>query len=293
MKSRDSYVQLDDYKRRNWESSKRIWAKCFRSSLPLLGDNTSNRVESSFATLKKSVSDTFVTVPSTINAVKHLVQFADERLKDRYLAVTNRVLKIYHPNEKIRALNEEASKLLNDLGCKIFFRSLCRFEDKRDKMDLVAGGVAETFGEDAQKSYTTTSSKCSCRFFAEYQAPCSHMIFIRRLDNMYDPSKSIFDQTIFHLRYHRNSRLINVLSHAESNPPNLTNLQEGLINQMNPGEDVDDENVEDVPVLNDRQKFNMVMPLLVNIANIASVFGTPQFLEYLKELQIVERKIGL
>ena len=293
VKAGDKYVKLDDYYRKNWESSKLMWVKCFRNSLPLLGDNTSNRVESSFAILKRSIADTFVTVPKTVKAIKHLVEFADERLKDRYLAVTNRVLKIYHPDEKIRSLNEEASKHLNDLGCKTFFKSLCRFEEKRNNMELVAGGVKEIFSNDEEKNYTTTSSSCNCTFFANYQAPCSHMIYIRRLDNMYDSSKSIFNKAIFDIRYHRNESLINVFSCMESNPHESINQDdEDLLMQVDTVEAPVSEEEHDVPaVMNDRQKFKMVMPLLVRIANIASVFGTNQFLEYFEDLQNVERKM--
>ena len=234
-----------------------------------------------------------MTTPNTLVAIQHLVTFADQRLKDRYLAVTNRALKIFHPDDRIRSLNYEASTHLNDLGCKLFFRSLCRFEEKRNNMELVMGGVGELF-DDQLKSYTTTSNTCSCRFFANYEAACSHIIFIRRLDNMHDDSKNIFDKEIFHVRYHRNQSLINVLSHTSdsTNTETSTGEDQDLINQNNHGDILVDEETNDIiPVMDDRKKFKKVMPLLVRMANIVSVFGTKQFLEYYKELQVVEKKM--
>ena len=110
------YVQLSTYYIKNWKSTALMWAKCYRNSMPLLGDNTSNRVESSFAALKKSIEDTFVSLPKTIHAIQHLVEFADNRVKERYCAVTSKVLRIYHRSEEVRKLNETASTELNERG---------------------------------------------------------------------------------------------------------------------------------------------------------------------------------
>ena len=290
---KDSYVKFEEYYSRNWESSKLMWVKCFRNKLPLLGDNTSNRVESSFALLKKTVRETFATVPQTFDAIKHMVTFADERLKERYEVTANRVLKIFHPDEKIRALTDEASIYLNDLGCKVFFKSLCRFDEKRKKMDYVeGGGVEETLDDDQKKIYTTSSTSCSCSFFANYQAPCSHMLFIRKLDNLFDPSIRVFDKEIFNKRYHRDENLVDVLANTSTNNPDEAN--DDLIAQ-DANEDVLDNGCDNndtgPPAMSDRQKFKKVMPLLVNIANIASLFGTKQFWECYDDLAIVEKKM--
>ena len=291
VKSGNKYVQFNDYYARNWERSRYMWVKCYRNSLPHLGDNTSNRVESSFGRLKQSILDTFVSIPKTVSAVQHLVQFADERLKDRYLAVTNRVLKIYHPDEKIRKLTEEASKELNDMGCKIFYKSLCRFEEKRYKMEQVSGGVLEVFSDKEEKSYVTNSSSCSCTFFANYQAPCSHIIYIRRLDCMRDSSYQIFDKSIFDTRYHRNKELINVLIDTSSTGVANLPADDEVVSQDDFREAIDCEEDVDENTMTDHQKYKMVMPILVRIANITSVFGTKQFLEHLGDLRIVEKKL--
>ena len=73
----DKYDLLSQYYDRNWKSVAPMWVKYFRRDLPTLGDNTSNRVEHSFWTLKKSLKDTFITLPDTATSVIHLIQFYD------------------------------------------------------------------------------------------------------------------------------------------------------------------------------------------------------------------------
>ena len=39
------YVSLKEYYRKNWMTCKLMWVRCYRKKLPLLGDNTTNRIE--------------------------------------------------------------------------------------------------------------------------------------------------------------------------------------------------------------------------------------------------------
>ena len=287
VRTRDSYVLLSTYYCKNWKASAHMWVKFYRNSLPLLGDNTSNRVESSFATLKKSIEDTFVSLPQTIHAIQHLVEFADNRVKERYCGVTNRVLRIYHRSEQIRNLNEEASTELNERGCKLFHKVLSRFEEKKADLELVDGGVKETFSADEQKSYKTSPTTCTCTFFANHQAPCYHIIFIRRLDSIHDPNNHIFEKGIFHARYHRNKGLVGAFV-----DPGEDNLEE-------PADIADDDTIDDymddeepqISAMNDNKKFKKIMPILLRISNLTCAHGTKQFLRYVEEFETVETMI--
>ena len=58
---KDKYEPLVDYYLRNWKSVAPMWVRFYRKNLPSLGDNTSNRVERFFWTLKREIEDTFVT----------------------------------------------------------------------------------------------------------------------------------------------------------------------------------------------------------------------------------------
>ena len=65
VKAKDKQVSLVDYYIRNWRKDDPMWVKYYRKNLPSLGDNTSNRVERFFWTLKKAIQDTFVTLLNT------------------------------------------------------------------------------------------------------------------------------------------------------------------------------------------------------------------------------------
>ena len=61
----EKYVSLKDYYVKNWFSCKLMWVKCYQKGLPLLGDNTTNRIENKFGRLKESIKDTFMSLVST------------------------------------------------------------------------------------------------------------------------------------------------------------------------------------------------------------------------------------
>ena len=117
---------LDEYYIRNWRSCKEMWVRYYRKHLPRLGDNTSNRVERTFWTLKKSIQDTFMSLPSTVKAVTHFIHFADRHLEEEYVFATNKSTLIYDQDRDIMKLNAQASKVLNDRGCILFHLSLRR-----------------------------------------------------------------------------------------------------------------------------------------------------------------------
>ena len=151
-----NYVNFKSYYIKNWESSKEMWVRYFRNSMPLLGDNTSNRVESSFNTLKKSVEDTFISLPHTIHAVQHLCEFANDRISERYSKLANKVLRIVCEDEQINELNKLAARDLNDLGCKLFNKVLNKLEAKMDSLDIYENGVKEKFSSTKFTDYLTT-----------------------------------------------------------------------------------------------------------------------------------------
>ena len=65
----NTYQLLHHYYAKNWESCKKMWVKCFRKHLPILGDNTTNRVERTFWMLKKSLPATFRGLPDTATSI--------------------------------------------------------------------------------------------------------------------------------------------------------------------------------------------------------------------------------
>ena len=93
---------------------------------------------------------------------------------------------------------------------------------------------------------------------------------------------------MFHQRYHRNSEgLINIL--AAQLDDQVVDMQEEWI-----GEALIDDLMEeevDTLVLSDKQKYNRVMPVLIQLGNLISLHGTKSFLNYLEELKLAEVRV--
>ena len=287
VKTGDKYVQMTDYYTKNWEKSKKMWVKCFRIDLPLLGDNTTNRVESSFSLLKQTITDTFSSTPKTIQGIHHLVQFADKRLLERYSMGKVRRLVIFNSIPKVRDLNEAASYELNDRGCRLFNEALDKMEARRKDIEIIRGGVKETFADGTEKEYKTTERSCNCSYVSNHQAPCRHILFLRRLDEIEDPEACIFDKTLFHSRYYRRD-----LMEVISNPTIVDETNYENNNNQNP-EVVNDEEVSEkrTNVMNEKSRFKMIMPIALSIANLASLHDTKTFLRIKEDLELVEKRI--
>ena len=174
---------------------------CYRKSLPCLGDNTSNRVERSFWTLKKAVQDTFITLPKTMKAAVFLVKFIDKRLEEKYIFASNKVLIIHDENILIRDLNVQASKSLNDRGFILFHAAQKRLEDVACNLSVNnEGQMFEQFLRGFIKTYKSTPTNCNCSFASTHQAPCAHVLFLRT-----ENSIEVFAMDLFHQRYHHSA----------------------------------------------------------------------------------------
>ena len=184
---------LVDYYMKNWHSIKDMWVKAYRIHLPRLGDNTSNRVERYFLSLKKSIEDTFLSLPNTITAAVHLVKYVDRRLEEKYAFVTNKSTVIYDSNPSILSLNSEASMILNDRGCTLFHIAQKNLDEIKEKLEEVDGGVNLKLAQ-GDKFYTATINSCSCTFYRDHQCPCLHILFLR----MIRLNSSVISADLFH-----------------------------------------------------------------------------------------------
>ena len=103
---------------------------------------------------------------------------------------------------------------------------------------------------------------------------------------MKDPSKPVFDKTIFHERYFRKVAMLDLFTDQEV-------IEEDLVEVLAVGEIVEDHDIvqEDVAPMTDKQKFKTILPIVMRIANVASLHGTKQFLRYKDDLETVEKKM--
>ena len=267
---------LADYYIRNWQACKEMWVKCYRKNLPLLGDNTSNRVERYFWTIKKALTDTFLSLPSTVKAAVYLIKFADQRLQEKYSFAQNKVLIIHDEDPLIKKNNELASRTLNDRGCIIFHAAQKKMKESLERFSHEDDTVIEKFSANKSRTYQTGLDSCTCSFFLNHQAPCAHVLFLRL-----SSSEEFFTKDLFNPRYLRSEIPTDFLNNNREEiadeDPDLGNVSE-------------EETVEDV-ALTDRQKYGMVMLILLRIGNLAACHPTKKFLKYLDGFNELEKRI--
>ena len=95
IRSNKKYVSFRTYFDSNWLADKDMWAMFRRKELPLLGDNTNNRVERAFGSMKRSIRESFRSSPTTDKAIIHLVNFCNERLDQSYTKAQFMRLRIF------------------------------------------------------------------------------------------------------------------------------------------------------------------------------------------------------
>ena len=78
------YERMIDYLERNWFKSCELWAMYHRKGLPTLGDNTTNRVESTFSALKRHLDATIGRNSRLERLIPALMNFAENMCLDNY-----------------------------------------------------------------------------------------------------------------------------------------------------------------------------------------------------------------
>ena len=194
-----NYVSFEEYYIRNWENCATMWAFCYRKDLVVLGDNTSNRVERTFWTMRAAIADKFSTLPSPAKANKHLIEYTDLRLTKSYHVASTKSLRIFDKNSSIYELNKQASLELNERGCIMFHKSQKALEARKEEMCIVENKVHEEYVDNV-KAYDTTLQTCNCKYHVDNQIPCRHFLLLR-----YDQlDVEVFTKELFHERYWRN-----------------------------------------------------------------------------------------
>ena len=179
---------------------------------------------------------------------------------------TMRRLKIFDENKSIRDLNMQTSQSLNDRGCILLHQVLKSLEERKEQMEIVSEGVSES-----SNRYHTTSSSCNCSFSINHQCPCRHILYLRY--HFSDIGEKIFNKNLFHQRYHL------LVEKDVVNDELLTDVDREL-SSVSPAvlfDSLEHESKQDT-TLDERQKYNIITPIMVNLANIISCHPTEKFL---------------
>ena len=139
-------------------------------------------------------------------------------------------------------------------GCKLFNTALKALEEKRKNLEIVDDALEETYGDGSKVKYDASDISCTCSAFKNFQAPCVHILFIREIASTTD--ENMFKVENFHERYHRKKNLLEVFDHDDENFDREETLNQIAENECTPTEP---------EVLNDKQKFKMIMSRLITI----------------------------
>lgn len=182
-----------------------MWIQHYRCRLPTLSDDTNNRVERSFWTLKSSIKNRFPSLPPNEISVIHLTTFCENHVNSATTQGTLKSLKINDADPQIRALNEEASLCLNERGCVLFHSSLKALQMRRSNLKVHSEGIKETYEQNHVKVYATTVSQC------DYQTPCHHILLQHENENL-----PLLYPSLIHDRYLRKNSIYSKVEFREA-----------------------------------------------------------------------------
>ena len=279
-----------------------MWAFYERKSLPDLGDeNTNNRLERFWRTLKDYLDVLFSGRVGIKKTIVYLVKWSEEQLEVKYTWALRHRMNIWDSDPAVQELYNEASKVLSDSGCIKFKASIELLREKEMKLFEEDDGVRESIRKptknaesvktdvnrneiksmDVQedksfKHYKTTTTTCNCTFYIKHSCPCRHILFMRKLSD-----QSLFDLNTFSSRYYIDRKL-----GLLADEPNNISADYHQIDDV-----VSEEDEEVAKVLSPEDKFKVIHPIIDRITEVLVRYGSERFNLYVEELKQVEVQI--
>ena len=277
------FTTLAEYFDECWDNGQEMWAMFARATLPMGGDNTNNRIERAFRSMKDTLKIWIRGRVNMAQAVPCLVDWAEAQLENRYVAAQCHSVSIVDPDPEIAAMFKEAGQELNYKTCINLKSSVDLLRKRGDKMTVIDGGVEEVLskdGEEVVKLYSTSEDSCNCTYYQQYRVPCRHLLLLRRHQGL-----PLFSKELFQPQDLAGSRHSLLAEEQEQEG------EEGSSDQPPPVDDVDEQG-RPVKVLTPGQKHNIVFPKLQRLSNLlSSSFGQEAFLRYVEELDEVEARV--
>lgn len=290
------YANLREYFQRNWESCSDKWLTCKRRNIPGLEDeNTNNRLERLWRTMKDHLRGVHKGPVSINKAVGILVTFAEKKILERYTYQMRHSMKIAHRDPIIAEEYKQASLELNDRGMMKLKQSVDLLMNKEDMLvvtddDGQQKGVQEVFrrernlcsdpamegGRNHIKTYKTNENGCNCSWSYRSGAPCRHILFFRRAHGL-----PLFDINLFSARFHK------MRCYDLDNECKETVREDDMNNNISSDEIVEDLLDVKPKVLNRGEKYRLVSPLIEQLQEAMVRSGTHKVESYANEMQAV------
>ena len=290
------YANLRSYFDKNWRLCSDKWLTCKRKNIPGLEDeNTNNRLERLWRTMKDYLKGITSGSVSINKAVVILVNFAENQLLDQYTWQMRHSIRIAHQDPKIAQEYTRAAVELNDRGMRKLKDSVDLLFKKEDMMEVVEEngqkGVKEKFTKKNSfhnkienlegdvccfKTYKTSEYQCNCSWSYRSGAPCRHVLFMRRAVGL-----PLFDSGLFSARFLK-QRCYDLDNNLEDE-----SVVSNELNNNNLSFDEIVEDLEDVKqkVLNRGEKYRLVKPLLEQLQESMIRCGTQKVESFVEEMQ--------
>jgi len=134
-RDQDKFQPATGYYFKHWEAYAPQWMFIHRRTIPgMETENTNNRLERLWRSMKDNLSLLLVGPKTMPNVVSHLVHFCDSRLESSYLWDQRHKMRLYDSNDKISREYARGADDLNDRGMLKFKEGVEALKKRRNQL---------------------------------------------------------------------------------------------------------------------------------------------------------------
>ena len=184
-------ISVVSYFMENWDTIKNQWVSYFRDLNLNLGENTNNRLESTFNKIKNVCSRYSSLLQFFHEFISVLSVLRNERKHSKMMSILRKDVRYQNMNEWEKlfydSLTEYAfSKVQKQLKFSRDMKPVCTKEG--DHYLIMVGN----------KSYHMAKDHCNCSYKRKMELPCQHIFFLLKSFSL-----PLFDPALFHKRWTR------------------------------------------------------------------------------------------
>ena len=213
------------------------------------------------------------------------VKWAENKLVEFHTLAQRKDLQFFDNDPHIQEVLNDAATLLNKTGGLSFKKSLDLLKQYEGRLHIDTDGVREVFGgdNDETKVYSSSENTCNCTRWMQDRCPCRHILFFRKTANL--PLLDVSTFAEFYLKETEN---------ALDKEDFETNSDTEDVDQNNKNEDnsiPDSDEEQEEYILEPQEKFRVANDMLKELGDLLCHFGTPQFRQYMWELELIKRRV--
>ena len=318
------FVNLQEYFSKNWVECETMWMMAHRKNIVgLEEENTNNRIERLWRTLKDYLKQMASGQMSIHKAVKTLVKFEEERIDDKYVWDQRHTMCLFDRDPSVKEEYANAAVKLNDRGMKKFKESVdmmrkraammkvCNDEDGRDcikeifnnkectdRMDIVEEDVLHLEDDDedtgvTKDEYDDDEKKLNVKFYKTDVQSCNCSWSVRAgspcrhvLFLRKSKDLDLFDPSLFNNRFMK-ERNQDLSTDVHKNDQEFDRFEAD--NEKRFEDDLlddDSKKYEKNAVMNRGEKYKAIGPVCERLLESIMRCGTSLVEEYREELEI-------